>query len=319
MGLSNFDIFNKWVQLTSTEVVDQQTDLWNAATRNALSLVSANDNAGDFAEKSSYALIAGLYGNRDPSSSAALASTTLATLKEAAVKVGMGSLPMEYTGSAFDWTTRDPQEAGIAFGEQVGAAKFQYMLNSALAGCVGALVQNGANALYDGTAGDASLVSLNNGSRLFGDRAQAIVTWIMHSKSQHDIYENALNNSNRLFVFESVQVMEDGFGRILVMTDSPALFFDNGGTDNYYQVGLVSTGVMMEDNGDSRVYTETQTEFDNAKQLIKEEASFNLGLKGYTWNTAVTQPNDAELALGTNWIPSATQFKDTAGVIVQTL
>ena len=320
MSLTNFDIFNKWSQLTSTEVVDQQVSLWNGATRNALTLVSASDNAGDFAEKSAYALMAGLYGNRDPSSTAALASTPLATLKEAAVKVGMGSLPMEYTGSAFDWTLRDPREAGIAFGEQVGAAKFQYMLNSALAACVGGLTQNTANDLpFDGTAGIASLQTLNNGSRLFGDRAQSLVTWVMHSKSLHDIYENALNNSNRLFTFESVQVMEDGFGRILVMTDSPALTFDNAGTDNYYQVGLVASGVMMEDNGDSRVYTETRTEFDNAKQLMKEEASFNLGMKGYTWNTAVVQPDDAALALGTNWTQSAASFKDTAGVIVQTL
>lgn len=319
MGLSSFDIFNKWTQLTATEVVDQQVNLWNDATRNALTLISAADNAGDFAEKSSYALMAGLYGNRDPSSSAALASTPLATLKEAAVKVGMGSLPMEYTGSAFDWTKRDPREAGIAFGEQVGAAKFQYMLNSALSALVGGLVQNGANALYDGTTDTARLGALNQGARLFGDRAAALVTWIMHSNSLHDIYGDSLVNASRLFEFETIQVVQDGFGRMLIMTDSPALFFDNVGTDNYYQVGLVAGAVMMEDNGDSRVYTETKTEFDNAKQLMKEEASFNLSLKGYTWNTAVVQPDDAAIALGTNWIPSATSFKDTAGVIVQTL
>lgn len=318
MSLSNFDIFNKWVQLTSTEVVDQQTNLWNGATRNALSLVSANDNAGDLAEKSSYALMAGLYGNRDPSSTAVLASTPLATLKEAAVKVGMGSLPMEYTGSAFDWTLRDPREAGIAFGEQVGAAKFQYMLNTALASLVGAITNVGATAVYDGTAATANLKSLNSTARLFGDRAASLVTWIMHSKSLHDIYDDSLTNTGRLFQFETVQVMQDGFGRILVMTDSPALFFDNTGTDNYYQIGLVSSGCMMEDNGDSRVYNETQTEFDNAKQLIKEEASFNIGLKGYTYGGG-TQPNDAQLALGTNWTQVATSLKDTSGVIAQTL
>ena len=231
----------------------------------------------------------------------------------------MGSLPMEYTNSAFDWTKRDPREAGIAFGEQVGAAKFQYMLNSALSALVGGLVQNGANALFDGTAGTASLASLNSGARKFGDRAAALVTWIMHSKSLHDIYGDSLTNTSRLFEFETIQVVQDGFGRMLIMTDSPALFFDNAGTDNYYQVGLVAGAVMMEDNGDSRVYTETRTEFDNAKQLMKEEASFNLSLKGYTWNTAVVQPDDAAIALGTNWIPSTTSFKDTAGVIAQTL
>ncbi len=316
MGLSNFDIFNKWTQLTATEVVDQQVDLWNGATRNALSLVSAMDNAGDLAEKSAYALMANLYGNRDPSSTAALAATPLATLKEAAVKVGMGSLPMEYTNSAFDWTKRDPQEAGIAFGEQVGKAKFQYMLNSALAAAVAAVTTTGL--IYDGTAAVADLSSLNNGARLFGDRSASIVTWVMHSNSLHDIYGQSLQNSNRLFVFDTVQVMEDGFNRILVMTDSPALFFDNSGTDNYYQLGFVPNAVMVEDNGDSTVFEETKTEFVNAKKLIKEEASFNLGIKGMTYDGPV-QPNDAEIALAANWTQVATSTKDTALVAAITL
>lgn len=318
MGLANFDIFNKWVQDTATEVVAQQVDLWNSATRNALILTTVNDNVGDFAEKSSYALVAGLYGNRDPSSTAALASTPLSTLKEKAVKVGMGSVPVEYTGSAYDWTKRDPMEAGIAFGEQVGKAKFQYMLNSALAATVGAVTNVGASAVYNGTAGTATLDSLNNASRLFGDRAPSIVAWIMHSKSLHDIYGYSLANSNRLFEFENVQVMDDGFGRMLIMTDSPALFFDNAGTDNYYQVGLVESAIMVEDNADSRVYQETKVEFVNAKQLIKEESSFNLSLKGYSY-TGTAQPNDAAIALGTNWTKVSTDFKDTAGVIAQTL
>lgn len=307
--MSIFDDFNKWTQLTATEVVDQQVQLWNEATRGALSLTSASDNAGDLAEKSSYALIAGLYGNRDPSSTAALAATPLNILKEAAVKVGMGSLPMEYRGSEFDWTTRDPQEAGIAFGEQVGKAKFQYMLNTAIAALVASVTTTGLVA--DNTAAKADLTALNNAARLFGDRSASLVTWIMHSNSMHDIYGSSLANSNRLFVFENVQVVDDGFGRMLVMTDSPALFFDNAGTDNYYQLGLVPMAAMLEDNGDSRVYTETQTELVNAKQIIKEESSFKLGITGMSY-TGTGKPGDADLALAANWTQVATSTKDTA-------
>lgn len=314
--MSVFDDFNKWVQLTSTEVVDQQVQLWNEATRYGLSLVSAMDNAGDLAEKSSYALLAGLYGNRDPESTAALAATPLNILKEAAVKVGMGSKPMSYTGSEFDWTTRDPQEAGIAFGEQVGKAKFQYMLNTALSAAVAAV--NTTGLIADNTAAIADLDALNEAARLFGDRSAAIVTWVMHSNSMHDIYKNSLANSNRLFVFENIQVMEDGFGRLLVMTDSPALVFDNVGTDNYFQLGLVSGGVVAEDNGDSRVYTETKTELVNAQQLIKEEASFNLGLKGMKY-VGAGKPDDATIALPASWEQAVTSTKDTALVASQTL
>jgi len=314
--MSVFDDFNKWVQLTATETVDQQVNLWNAATRGALTLTSANDNTGSFAEKSSYALMAGLYGNRDPSSTAALSATSLNVLKSKAVKVGMGSLPMEYTGSEFDWTLRGPEEAGIAFGEQVGAAKFQYMLNTALASLVASVTTTGLTA--DNTAAKASLSALNEAARKFGDRSASLVAWVMDSGAMHDIYGNSLSNSNRLFTFENVQVMDDGFGRMLIMTDSPALVFDNSGTDNRYQLGLVPMAVSVEDNGDSRVYTETKTEYDNARQLIKEESSFNIGIKGMTY-AGGEMPDDADLALAANWTQIATSTKDTALVASITL
>jgi hypothetical protein len=317
-GLNDFVTFNQFAQSAATEVIDQYTGLWNQATNNAMVLRSAA-NIGDFSEESQYSLIADLYGNRNAYSTAALASVDLTQLLETSVKVGCGSKPVEYTGTSFDWTQRPADEAGTVFGTQVGMAKMQYMVNAAIAAAVASTTTTGLE--YDGTAGIASLQSLNSASRLFGDRAQAIRTWIMHSKSMHDIYENALNNSERLFTFDNVQVMTDGFGRTLVMTDSPNLFFDNGGTDNYYQIGLVEGAMVVEDNGDSRVYTETKTEFDNAKQLIKEESSFNIGVKGMTWDktNGGKSPNDAAVALSTNWDQSATQVKDTLGVRAVTL
>ena len=319
-GLSDFQVFNQFAQLAATEVVDQQTALWNEATAGALVLQSAA-NVGDFSEESSYSSIANLYGNRDAYATGALSAVDLAQLLEVSVKVGCGSKPVTYTGTSFDWTQRNPAEAGAVFGEQVGAAKMQYMINTTIAGLVAATTSVGADVQYDGTAGIASLESLNNGSRGFGDRAGQIACWIMHSKSMHDIYGNALDNSNRLFTFGDVQVMSDGFGRRLVMTDSPNLFFDNSGTDNYYQLGVVAGGAVLEDNADTRIYTETKTEFVNAKEIIKEESSFNLGIKGMTWDKANggKSPGDSDIATSTNWDQAATSIKDTAAVRVTTL
>ena len=44
-------------------------------------------------------------------------------------------------------------------------------------------------------------------------------------------------------------------------------------------------------------------------------------MKGYTWDKANggKSPNDAALALSTNWDRTATSHKDTAGVKVTTL
>lgn len=317
-GLNDFVVFNDFAQRAFTETIDQDVALWNSVTRNALMLSSAA-NIGDYMEESSYSLIANLVGNRDAYSTATATATDLTQLLNVSVKVGGGTLPVEYTGTSFDWTQRPASEAGTVFGTQVAAGAMQYKINTAIATLVAAI--SAADVTYDGTATVASLENLNQGAGMFGDRQSQLAAWIMHSKSVTDIYAGSLANSNRLFVLDNVQVVDDGFGRPIIMTDSPALHFDNGGTENYHQLGLVSGASATEDNGDFRTYSETKVEFQNAKQLVKSEFSFNQGLKGYTWDKANggKSPDDAALALTSNWDRTATSHKDTAGIKVTTL
>ena len=68
-----------------------------------------------------------------------------------------------------------------------------------------------ADVAYDGTAAVASLESLNLGAGKFGDRHADIACWVMHSKSMTDIYGQALANSNELFNFGTVRVVQDGY------------------------------------------------------------------------------------------------------------
>ena len=317
-GLNDFVVFNDFAQLAFTETMDQKVDLWNEATRNAIVMTSAA-NIGDFMDKSSYSAIADLVGNRNAYGTGVLTAVSLAQLSESSVKVGGGTKPVEYTNTSFDWRQRPAAEAGTVFGEQVAAGAMQYKLNSALSMLVGAI--SAADVTHDGTAGVASLDSLNTGAGKFGDRQAAIQCWVMHSKSMNDIYAGSLANSNQLFEFGTVRVTQDGFGRPLVMTDSPALHFTNVATENYHQLGLVEGAALIEDNGDMEVERTTDVLQENTKKIIKAEFSFNLGAKGYTWDKVGggKSPNDAAIALSTNWDRSATSHKDTAGVRVTTL
>ena len=317
-GLNDFVVFNDFAQRAFTEEMDQLVNVWNQATRNAL-VMTAGDNIGDFVEQSSYQLISDLVGNRNAYGTGSVSAVDLAQILNVSVKVGGGSKPVQYTGTSFDWTRRPASEAGTVFGTQVASGAMQYKLNSAIAALVAAI--DAADVTYDGTAGVASLASLNAGAAKMGDRQSSIAAWIMHSKSMNDIYAGSLANSNRLFSFENIQVMDDGFGRPLIMTDAPSLFFDNAGTDNYIQLGLTSGAVIVEDNNDLRMYTETQVELENAKEIMKSEFSFNLGIKGYAWDKTAggSSPNDAAIGTGTNWDRTATSKKDTAGVKVTTL
>lgn len=315
MALGDFQVFNGSAYNAFMNTLQQEVDLFNAATRNAIMLTSVAFQ-GDKNELAAFESIASLVGNRDPSATGANTEHALAELLKIDIKVGWGIPNISYTNASFDWTQRDPSQAGTLFGEEVAKGAMAYMLNSALTSYVASV--DSVDVTYDGTAAVASLDSLNLGAGKFGDRQADIVAWVMHSKSVNDIYGQALANSNQLFTFGTIRVVEDGHGRPLIMTDSDALHFDNAGTENYYQCGIVSGGVSVQEQGDYRNYTVTDIAPINPKELLTATGSFGLGIKGYTFNAAITEPDDADLALVTNWVRVG-GLKDGAGVRVVTL
>lgn len=315
MALGDFQIFNGSAYNAFMNTLQQEVDLFNAATRNAIMLTSVAFQ-GDKNELAAFESIASLVGNRDPSATSANTEHALAELLKIDIKVGWGLPNISYTNASFDWTQRDPSEAGTLFGEEVAKGAMAYMLNSALTSYIAAV--DDADVTYDGTAAVASLESLNLGAGKFGDRQADITAWVMHSKSMNDIYGQALANSNQLFTFGSIRVIEDGHGRPLIMTDSDALHFDNTGTENYYQCGIVSGGISVQEQGDYRNYTVTDMAPVNPRELLTATGSFGLGIKGYTFDSSVVQPDDAALALVTNWTRVGA-LKDGAGVRVVTL
>ena len=58
---------------------------------------------------------------------------------------------------------------------------------------------------------------------------------------------------------------------------------------------------------------------ENIQRTYQAEWSYNLGLLGYSWNTAAGGSSPSDTALGTpsNWTKVATSNKDTAGVLLK--
>ena len=320
MALGDFQQFNEFGYKAFVNTIQQKIDLWNSATGGALMLESMAFS-GDVYEKAAFENLSSLIGDRDPASTAANTEHALSELLQIEVKMAWGMPNISYTNTSFDWTKRDPQEAGTLFGNAVAEGAMQYMLNN-LIGAAVAAIADGAHGqvVYDGTASTASPETLNQASGLFGDRRSAIKVWIMHSKSQTDIFGYALANSNDLFDYAGVRVLTDGHGRPLIETDSDALTFDNVGTQNYIQLGLVSGGATVKEQGDMRSYEVTNLDEVNAKQLMKAEGSFGIGIKGYTWDKAVVKPTSAQVRTPANWsLITDVGLKDTAGVKAITL
>src|SRR5690625_2876373 len=316
MALPDMVVFNQFMYSAATETIRQQIELFNSATNGALMLRTAG-NTGDFAHEVAYKAISNLMRRRDAYGSGSLTPTKLSQLDHVAVKIAGGTAPVEFEPQQFSWIQRNPEEAGVVIGEQVARGVIADEVNTAILALRAALTAN-TDVTHDATSSELALNALNRGAAKFGDRMGDIIVWVLHSKAMSDLYDGALTNSNQLFEFGSVRVTQDGFGRRFIMTDAPALYAAGGeeDPDTYYTLGLTEGAAVVEDNDDYYGTIEEKTGDENIQRIFQAEYTFNLGLKGYAWNTSVKSPNDAAIGSGANWTKIATSNKDTAGVVV---
>jgi hypothetical protein len=271
--------------------------------------------------KASFANISGLVRRRNAYGSGSVNAVALAMLQNNSVKVAGGTPPIKWEPQQLTWIQQNPEVAGVVIGEQLAKAMLQDELNSAIGAAAAAVRNVGTDVTYTVPSnGTLTLNGLNYGSAKFGDREQAIKAWVMHSKPLFDIRDKALTNSTNLFEFGTVQIREDGFGRVFIITDSPSLAQHIVSPDvyDYVSLGLVENAIIAEDNNDFFANTETTNGQENIERTYQAEWTFNLALKGYTWDTGSGShsPTDAVLKTGTNWDKTATSIKDTLGVAV---
>ncbi len=317
MALSDLAVFQEYAQTTMTEMQDQNIEAFNSAVRGGIILNSAA-HEGDFSQTAIWAKISGLVRRRNAYGSGSVTQKTLSQLVQTSVKIAAGTPPIEINPGMMKWIQKSPEEAGVVIGRQLAEDSVQDMLNVGVLVFVSAVGAEATN-VYDGTASTAKLESLNSGAAKMGDRSQDLLCWLMHSKSAFDIYGQALANSNQLFEFGTVRVVQDGFGRPIVMTDSPNLI-TSGTPDTYHQLGLAGGGIIIEQGNEFTDNIETKNGDENILRTYQAEWTYQVGMKGFTWDQANggKSPNDAALGTATNWDKISTSYKDLPGVLVNT-
>lgn len=311
-------VFNAFVLGSYLEVISQQIELFNGATQGGIILRTAH-NIGDFKDEASYKRIAGLVRRRNAYGSGAVTAINIDQILATSVKVAAGTPPVNLPESLLAWIGRNPKEAGAVVGKQMAEDAMADMLNTAILAATAAL-SGVAAVVYDGTAAVSSLSVLNTGASKFGDRADSLKCWLSHSKPVFDIYGAALSNANNLFTFGTVKVISDGFGRPIVVTDSPSLTYTSSGT-KYRTLGLVEGGIVIEQNDDFRSAALPVIGEENLNSVMQAEWSFQLAMKGFGWDktNGGASPTDAALATGSNWDQYATSNKDLPGVLIKSL
>ena len=322
MSLANVTVFNRWVYSTVNELVAQQINLFNEATRGAI-ILRNDSNTGDFSDQSFWKIMGGIVRRRDAYGSGAVSPIDLQMLVDTMVKVAGGTPPINIPPVMFAWIDKNPEEGAAQIAKQLAPAMMQDMLNTAVAALSGAMRNVAAiNSDVSGGSGGAELFSPANvvlGKAKLGDRSAAIVCWVVHSKAMHDYYGNAVQNVAHLYRYDTINVITDPFGAVFVMSDIPALFI--AGTPNdYISLGLVPGAAMIMRNNDFIQNIETKNGNENILRTYQAEWSYNLGVKGFSWDKSNggKSPNNAALSLGTNWDQTVTSIKDLPGVVVRT-
>lgn len=322
MALSDLAVFSEYAYSSMMKAIAQQIELFNAASAGTI-VLSAGANQGDYSDNAFYKRIDGLVRRRNAYGSGTVAGKNLEHLIDTMVKVAAGTPPVSLDPGQFKWIQQNPEEAGAAMGLQLSEEMLADMLNTGILGGVSALSQElDTGVKYDATAlvdKKFSLPNLVGAAGRFGDRQGDILAWLSHSNAITSLYSQNVSNPVQLFTYGTVNVLQDPFGRRFVVTDAPSLL-TAGAPDVYNSLGLTASGINVEQNNDFDDAMETSTGDENIARTYQAEWSYNLGIKGYSWDktNGGKSPNDAALGTATNWDKIAESDKNLVGVLLLT-
>ena len=316
MSLSQMQVFNDFIMPATIETLSQMVDKFNGASAGAIRLTTAGFT-GDFLQESFFAAIHSAQRRVDRYSAQAAATVTdLTQLKNSSVKIAGGFGPIRFEPGQLTWLTKPTAEGVEVASRNFAEAMLRDQLNTAIAALVAA-IQNQASATNDvsATAG-ISYGTMNGAHAKFGDRSGEIVANVMTGEVYHKLIGQNITNTAKLFLAQGVTIV-DILGKAVIVTDAPALYL--AGAPNKQKVlGLSPGAATVFDGGDVISNVQTNNGQTRIETTMQVDYTFGLGIKGYTWDetNGGKSPTDAELATGSNWDKTATDIKQTAGVIL---
>lgn len=321
MSLSQMEVFNKYYMPATIETLAQMVEKFNAASGGAIRLTTEGFE-GDFLQESFYAAIHSARRRVDRySTNGDVAATDLTQEKHTSVKVAGGFGPVRYEPSQMTWLNKPTAEGVEVASRNFAEALLQDQLNTAVAGLVAAISNQGAATTVDisGT-GPVTYTAVNNSHALFGDHSGLLIAQVMDGATYHGFIGQNLTNQQQLFQAGIVRVI-DILGKLVVVTDAPALFSAATTTPSAPAkrrvLSLVSGAATVTDSRDIISNIQTTNGKERIETTLQVDYTFGLGLKGYTWDEANggKSPDDAALATGANWDKVATSIKHTAGTL----
>lgn len=323
---SNFVIYHNELRGGVVEALTQASNFFNAA--GGVISLSTISRRGDYSKETFFKNIAGLVSRRDPTSVSDATDLPLTMDEIISVKLNRKIGPVTQTLDAFRKLAMgmSPQEFSILLGGMVGKAMQVEMLNTALRALRAALNNQATVKFTVPTNGTMRTTDLVSGLGKRGDASNEVAAWVMHSKVFFDLFQHQIGTSANGDVVSGVVVQQANpltLNRPVLVTDSDALTVAGGSGStaytDYFTLGLTPMAGVVENSETEDVVTDTITGKENLIQRIQGEFAYNLGVKGFKWDTnnGAVNPNDAAVGTGSNWDAARSSLKDWAGVIIQ--
>lgn len=324
-------IYHPEMQGAFIETLQQNVRDFNDQSRGALSFIT-NELEGQYEKEAFFDEVSNI-ARRDPSAqSTSTASSTKLTQDEfISVKLSRRNGPYEWNISSARLAGFDPARFSVAVGEQTAVATPKEMLDRAL-GALEAKLDNVAALEHDatggtGTAGLLELSDLVDGVAKFGDQAQRIICWVMHSKPFYDLLKDQVTSSESIYAADIFggsifRGSPATLNRPVFITDSASLVSASdvsSGEKTYSTLGLVNRAAEIEMTEPPLAVAEGPiTGADNLYIRWQAEYSYNLGLAGCAYNTGTgVNPTNANVATASSWQTKVADNKLLPGVIIK--
>jgi len=317
---SDMRIYEAQFQTGLTETLQQNTEVFNAASNGGIILRSAAQK-GNYEYNAYYSAISSLVTRQDITSDAALTPTKLAQIENIAVKL--------HAKSASDLTYKSAKMAGVSFdemifahGQQVAKAYTVKMVNDALLSARVALA-NQADVTNDITGATNKTIShsaLLKTLAKFGDQNDRVACWVMHSQQFFDLGIQSITD-DIVNVADGIvrRIDVPGLGRPILVTDSASLIATADTPDSFFVLGLVAGGVDVNESEPMQSVVDQVTGLEQLVVRAQSEMAYSLALKGFKWDVGNggANPDGTALATATNWDKIATDVRDLAGVVLK--
>lgn len=299
------------------EEVNQRVDVFNRNSNGGM-VLNTRLQDGHYGKTRFFDRPTSVISRRDIGSTSALTPTTVTQDEHISVKINRkGAFQPTIDSIVKGGTSTDQFTTNFAM--VIAEEYVKDQVNTAINAVEAALSQETTSTLkHDASDGTLAYSDLITGRSRLGDRAPSLRCWLIHSKPWHDLLSAGTNLAADIVAAEALQFARiPGIGLPFVITDAAGLYLDST-TDLYYTLGLQEGGVVVEESESPRALIRVEGGLENLTVLMQFEFAYNITIKGYSWDVdnGGANPNDAAVALSTNWDAVVANKKDKAGVYV---